>query len=91
VKVDVLQADLTRPADIARVEARLRDDASISTLINNAGRAQTGGLVAQTADAIDRLITLNTSTPTRLAAAFMERDCRCCPIVRLPRIWRRAA
>ncbi|GGX03002.1 SDR family oxidoreductase [Pigmentiphaga litoralis] len=73
VKVDVLQADLTRPADIARVEARLRDDASISTLINNAGMAQTGGFAAQTADAIDRLITLNTSTPTRLAAAIAPR------------------
>jgi short-subunit dehydrogenase len=73
VKVDVLPADLTQSADIAKVEARLREDASISTLINNAGIAQSGGFAMQTANAIDRLITLNTTTPTRLAAAISPR------------------
>ncbi len=42
VDVDVLQADLTQEADLAVVEARLRDDTRIGVLINNAGAAQTG-------------------------------------------------
>ncbi|HCQ45395.1 MAG TPA: SDR family oxidoreductase, partial [Achromobacter sp.] len=37
VAVDVLAADLTRNDDIEAVEARLRDDARIQILINNAG------------------------------------------------------
>lgn len=73
VNIDVLPADLTQPADIARVEARLRDDVSIGILVNNAGIAQSGGFVAQTPDHIDRLITLNTTAPTRLAAAIAPR------------------
>src|ERR1700752_2112869 len=36
VTVDVLPADLTKADDLARVEARLRDDASITLLVNNA-------------------------------------------------------
>src|SRR6478735_6232435 len=37
VTVDVVQADLTRTDDLARVEARLREDARIGVLVNNAG------------------------------------------------------
>ena len=37
VAVDVLPADLTVAADLARVEARLRDDKRIGLLVNNAG------------------------------------------------------
>ncbi|MBN3785465.1 SDR family oxidoreductase [Burkholderia sp. Ac-20353] len=73
VAVDVLKADLTKQADLAAVEARLRDDASISILINNAGIAQSGGFVEQTADSIESLITLNTTALTRLAAAITPR------------------
>ncbi|MBB5498805.1 SDR family oxidoreductase [Paraburkholderia sp. MM5384-R2] len=73
VAVDVLQADLTQPGDLATVEARLRDDARIGILINNAGVAQSGGFVQQTAEGIERLITLNTTALTRLAAAVAPR------------------
>ncbi|MBS7779569.1 SDR family oxidoreductase [Acidovorax sp. CCYZU-2555] len=73
VKVDVLQADLTQSADLAVVEARLRDDARIGILINNAGMAQTGSFVQQTGDGIERLIALNTTAPARLAAAVAPR------------------
>ncbi|MBB5273225.1 short-subunit dehydrogenase [Quisquiliibacterium transsilvanicum] len=51
VAVDVLQADLTRPDDLAIAEARLRDDARIDTLVNNAGMALSVGLVQQSARA----------------------------------------
>lgn len=73
VSVDVLPADLTQAADLAAVEARLRDDARIGILINNAGIAQSGGIGQQTADSIERLIALNTTAPTRLAAAVAPR------------------
>lgn len=73
VAVDVLQADLTQPADLSAVETRLRDDARIGILINNAGIAQSGGFTQQTAESIEGLITLNTTAPTRLAAAVAPR------------------
>lgn len=73
VAVDVLQADLTQPTDLAIVEARLRDDPRIGTLVNNAGTALSGGFVEQKAQAIDQLIALNTTAPTRLAAAIAPR------------------
>lgn len=73
VKIDVLQADLTQPADLEAVEARLRSDARIGVLINNAGMAQTGAFVQQGAQAIDTLIGLNTTAVTRLAAAIAPR------------------
>ncbi|GAC1038785.1 hypothetical protein thsps117_35430 [Pseudomonas sp. No.117] len=41
-KVDIIQADLTRAADLAEVEKRLREDATIEILINNAGAALSG-------------------------------------------------
>lgn len=73
VAVEVLQADLTNPADLSALETRLRDDARIGVLINNAGMAQSGGSLAQSAEAIERLITLNTTAVTRLAAAIAPR------------------
>jgi uncharacterized protein len=73
IAVDVLQADLTQPADLATVESRLRDDARISTLVNNAGMALAGGFVQQGAQAIEQLVTLNALAPTRLAAAIAPR------------------
>jgi len=73
VAVDVLRADLTNPSDLAVVEARLRDDTRIGILINNAGAAQSGGILQQTADSIERLVALNTTSLTRLAAAVALR------------------
>ena len=73
VAVDVLQADLTKPGDLAAVETRLRDDTRIGILINNAGMGQAGSFVQQTAEGIERLITLNTTALTRLAAAVAPR------------------
>lgn len=73
VAVDVLPADLTQRTDLASVEARLRNDARIGILINNAGVAQSGGFTAQSADSIDQLVSLNTLALTRLAAAIAPR------------------
>lgn len=76
VAVDILQADLTQSNDLAAVETRLRDDARIGILINNAGAAQSGSFIEQTPDAIDRLVTLNTTALVRLAGAIAPRLAR---------------
>lgn len=73
VAVDVLQADLTKPGDLSALETRLRDDARIGILINNAGMAQPKGFLEQTAEGIESLISLNTTAVTRLAAAVAPR------------------
>ena len=73
VAVDVLQADLTQSGDLEVVEARLRDDSSIGILINNAGIAQSGGFLEQTAQSLTTIIALNTVALTRLASAIAPR------------------
>lgn len=73
VAVEVLQADLTHPDDLTRIETRLRDDAEIGILINNAGIAHSGAFTQQSAEAITALITLNVVALTRLAAAAAPR------------------
>ncbi len=73
VSVDVIQADLTKSGDLSTVETRLRDDARIGILINNAGAAQSGSFIEQTADANERLIALNTTALVRLASAVAPR------------------
>lgn len=73
VEIEVLQADLTQQPDLARVETRLRDDAHIGVLINNAGMAQTGHFLQQSPSDLERLIALNTTAVARLAAAIAPR------------------
>lgn len=76
VAVDVLPADLTQLSDLATLETRLGYDEKIGVLINNAGMAQSGGFLQQTAEGIDALIALNTTALTRLAAAVAPRFVR---------------
>jgi hypothetical protein len=73
VAVDVVVADLTRPADIAGVEARLRDDARIGILVNNAGAIPQGGFLDQSPDVVADIINLNVTALTRLASAIAPR------------------
>lgn len=73
VDAEVLQADLTRADDLGRVEMRLREDASIGLLVNNAGAAASGGFASPDLDALDRLIRLNVTAVTRLAGAVVPR------------------
>lgn len=72
VHTEVLQADLTNPADRARVEQRLQSDASITLLLNNAGMAVSGTFLESDIDAVERMIALNVVAPTRLAAAVAK-------------------
>ncbi|MBI6669396.1 SDR family oxidoreductase [Pseudomonas syringae] len=73
VAVEVIQADLTQAADLTALETRLREDASIGVLINNAGIAQSGGFAQHNAESIDKLVALNIVALTRLAAAVAPR------------------
>ncbi len=73
VTIDVLQADLTQISDLTTVEARLRDDASIGILVNNAGAAQSGSFIEQSTDSVTQLVTLNTTALVRLASAIAPR------------------
>jgi short-subunit dehydrogenase len=73
VTVDTVQADLTRPADLARVEQRLAQDAAITLLLNNAGATVEGSFVGSDIDKVENMITLNVIAPTRLAKAAAAR------------------
>ncbi len=73
VAIDIIQADLTQAAELAVVEARLRDDARIGILINNAGTALGGSFIEQSTDDITRLVALNTTALLRLASAVAPR------------------
>jgi short-subunit dehydrogenase len=73
VAVDVVTADLTDAAQLAVVETRLRDDARISVLLNNAGAALPPGFESVDGDKLEWLIRLNITAPTRLARAAVSR------------------
>ena len=68
VTIEVLPADLTADADIAKVEQRLAGD-DIGLLINNAGMSLNGGILDNDAAKLTQIITLNITAPTRLASA----------------------
>jgi hypothetical protein len=76
IAADILAADLTAPADLARVEARLRDDANIGILVNNAGANEPGDFLDQSPDQVGRIISLNVQALTRLASAVAPRLAR---------------
>jgi len=67
--VEVVAADLGNRADVARIEAVLRTDASITMLVNNAGVGATAPLLASDISKMDEMIALNVSALTRLTYA----------------------
>lgn len=73
VAVDVIAADLANPDDLARVEARLRDDDAVTGLINNAGIAGETSFVDADPAHLTTLVNLNILAATRLAAAIAPR------------------
>ena len=73
VTVDIIEADLTQAGELAVVEARLRDDARIGILINNAGTAIGGSFIEQSTDVVTRLLALNTTAMLRLCSAVAPR------------------
>jgi len=67
--VETIEADLTKPADLAKVESVLRTNASITLLVNNAGVGATAPLLESEIGAMEQMIALNVSVLTRLAYA----------------------
>ncbi|WP_321896152.1 SDR family NAD(P)-dependent oxidoreductase [Paraburkholderia heleia] len=67
--VEVLAADLNDRNDLAAVEARVRDDASLTLLVNNAGIGTHTPLVESNVDYMTRMIELNVTALTRLTYA----------------------
>lgn len=78
VAVEVFKADLTSRADLLAVEKRLREDAAITLIVNNAGLGPEGPLLGADIDYLDRMIDLNVTALNRLAIAaatvFAKRD-----------------
>uniref|UniRef100_E1TIG2 NADP-dependent 3-hydroxy acid dehydrogenase YdfG n=1 Tax=Burkholderia sp. (strain CCGE1003) TaxID=640512 RepID=E1TIG2_BURSG len=67
--VEILDADLNDKAGLAAVEAKLKQDASITLLVNNAGVGTHTPLLGSDVDAMQRMIDLNVSALTRLTYA----------------------
>jgi short-subunit dehydrogenase len=67
--VRTIAADLTRDADLRRVEALLRSDDTITLLVNNAGVGGTGPLLGSDVDKMQDMIALNVTALTRLTYA----------------------
>ncbi len=76
-QVTVLPADLNDKAGLAKVEAVLRNDASITVLVNNAGVGSVASILQADVDAMEAMIDLNITALTRLtyavAPAFVAR------------------
>jgi short-subunit dehydrogenase len=69
--VEVIVADLNDKADLAQVEHRLRTDAAITMLVNNAGTGGTATLPESDIDEMDRMIGLNVTALVHLTQAIV--------------------
>jgi short-subunit dehydrogenase len=67
--VAAITADLNDKADLARIEATLRTNASITLLVNNAGFGATEPLLDSDVEKMDEMIRLNVGALTRLTYA----------------------
>lgn len=67
--VEIVDADLNDRAALAGVEAKLKQDASITLLVNNAGVGTHTPLLDSDVDAMTRMIDLNVTALTRLTYA----------------------
>ncbi|SPB15444.1 putative short chain dehydrogenase [Caballeronia novacaledonica] len=67
--VEILDADLNDRDALAAAEAKLKEDASITLLVNNAGVGAHSPLLDSDVDAMTRMIDLNVTALTRLTYA----------------------
>jgi short-subunit dehydrogenase len=76
-KVRTLRADLAEKGDLRKVETVLREDATITMLVNNAGVASIKPLLDADVDEMEEMVALNVTALTRLtyaaAPAFVSR------------------
>ena len=71
-KAEILVADLADTNGVSSVEKLLREDPSITLLVNNAGMAKTTPFLEHDANEADQMIRLNVTAPTRLARTIAE-------------------
>jgi len=75
--ITAIVADLNNKIDLAKVETKLREDLSITMLVNNAGTASVAPLLDADIEKMEEMITLNSIALTRLtyaaAPAFVKR------------------
>ncbi|MGJ5220444.1 SDR family NAD(P)-dependent oxidoreductase, partial [Bradyrhizobium oligotrophicum] len=69
VKVKTMVADLTARDDLAKVEAVLATDASITHLVNNAGFGSAAPLASAAVDEMEKMVAINVTAPLRLTYA----------------------
>ncbi|QPF85153.1 SDR family oxidoreductase [Bradyrhizobium genosp. L] len=67
--IEIVAADLSKRADVSRIETVLRDNAGITMLVNNAGVGATAPLLASDVDKMSDLIALNVDALMRLTYA----------------------
>lgn len=67
--VDILVADLTDSADLAKLEKILREDPRVTLIVNNAGLGATAPLLKSDVADMKRMIALNVEALTRLTYA----------------------
>jgi hypothetical protein len=71
-KVDTLVADLAEAGDQRQVERRIREDETITLVVNNAGVTVEGPAPGADIDAIDKMLAINVVALTRLSAAAAD-------------------
>ena len=69
--IEVIVADLNERADLARVEDVLRDDPSITALVNNAGIGAPTRLLDANLDRLEAMIDINVTALVRLTYAAL--------------------
>ncbi|AWL18350.1 SDR family NAD(P)-dependent oxidoreductase [Acinetobacter nosocomialis] len=72
VKVEFIQADLSKDQDISKIEDVLKNDVDIEILVNNAGITLSGNFLTQDIKEIETLMTLNMTAVVRLSHAVSE-------------------
>jgi uncharacterized protein len=76
-QITALPADLNDKADLAKVEAALRENAGVTMLVNNAGVGSVASILQADVDKMETMIGLNITALTRLtyaaAPAFVAR------------------
>jgi uncharacterized protein len=70
-RVTVLPADLNEKASLAKVEAVLRDNPAVTTLVNNAGVGSVASILQADVDKMEAMIDLNVTALTRLTYAVV--------------------
>ena len=70
-KVLVIDADLTKEADLARVEKVVATDPAVRILVNNAGTSTLASLAQTSAEDASAMIALNVTALTRLTHAVL--------------------